>query len=48
MPAGGTVEIADPYGGPLSSYELSRDEMVEAIPSLLAFLRTQVGPRGRP
>jgi protein-tyrosine-phosphatase len=41
------TEIADPYGGPYSGYELSRDEMVEAIPSLLAFLRTQVDPAGR-
>lgn len=32
-------EIADPYGGPLRLYEASRDEMVEAIPSLVAFLR---------
>lgn len=47
LPAGEATEIADPYGGPLSSYEVSRDEMVEAIPSLLAFLRKEVGPRGR-
>jgi len=40
-------EIADPYGGPLASYEVSRDEMVEAIPSLIAFLKTQIGPPGR-
>jgi len=47
MPPGASPEIPDPYGGPLSSYELSRDEMVEAIPSLVAFLKTQIGPRGR-
>lgn len=40
MPKGHEVEIADPFGGPLSVYEASRDEMVEAIPSLLEFLRT--------
>jgi protein-tyrosine-phosphatase len=45
MPAGAPREIADPYGGPLSAYEVSRDEMVEAIPSLVAFLKTQIGAR---
>ncbi len=33
-------EIADPYGGPLRIYEVARDEMVEAIPSLVAHLKT--------
>jgi protein-tyrosine-phosphatase len=47
MPPGSSREIADPYGGPLPAYETSRDEMVEAIPSLVAFLKTQVRPRGR-
>jgi protein-tyrosine-phosphatase len=42
MPRGHEVEIADPFGGPLSIYEASRDEMVEAIPSLLQFLRKLV------
>lgn len=37
-------EIADPFGGPLKFYELSRDEMVEAIPSLIALLKTLVPP----
>jgi protein-tyrosine phosphatase len=32
-------EIGDPYGGPLSTYELCRDEMVEALPSLVEFIR---------
>jgi protein-tyrosine phosphatase len=41
------TEIVDPFGGPYSGYELSRDEMVEAIPSLLAFLKTQLGPARR-
>jgi len=39
MPRQADKEIADPYGGPLSLYEASRDEMVEAIPSLVEFLR---------
>ena len=32
-------EICDPYGGPLAEYEACRDEMVEAIPSLVEFLK---------
>lgn len=35
-------EIADPYGGPLPIYETARDEMVEAIPSLVDRLKTLV------
>jgi protein-tyrosine-phosphatase len=46
-PEAGSPEIVDPYGGPLSSYETSRDEMVEAIPSIIAFLKTQTGPGRR-
>lgn len=38
-------EIPDPFGGPLKLYEQSRDEMVEAIPSLLTHLKTLVPPR---
>ncbi len=41
MPRTAEKEIGDPYGGPLRVYEAARDEMVEAIPSLLAFLKTQ-------
>lgn len=37
-------EIADPYGGPIRIYELARDEMVEAIPSLIEQLKTLVAP----
>ena len=37
----GTHEIPDPFGGPYSLYETSRDEMVEAIPSLVEFLKTE-------
>ena len=32
-------EIADPFGGSLKLYEACRDEMVEAIPSLVDFLK---------
>lgn len=44
--AGGAspAEIADPFGGSLQHYEQSRDEMVEAIPGLLAYLRSIVPP----
>lgn len=32
-------EIADPYGGPLKLYEAARDEMVEAVPGIVEYLR---------
>ncbi len=38
MPPPADQEIADPFGGSLRLYEQSRDEMVEAIPSLVAHL----------
>ncbi len=44
MPQRGDKEIPDPYGGSLKVYEAARDEMVEAIPSLLEFLKTRLGP----
>jgi protein-tyrosine-phosphatase len=34
----GDREIPDPYGLPLPAYEASRDEMVAAIPSIIAYL----------
>jgi protein-tyrosine phosphatase len=39
LPPGVDKEIPDPYGGPLKLYEQCRDEMVEAIPSLIEFLQ---------
>jgi hypothetical protein len=39
MPQIADQEIADPYGGSLAEYEACRDEMVEAIPSLVEFLK---------
>jgi protein-tyrosine-phosphatase len=41
MPRAADKEIGDPYGCPLRVYEAARDEMVEAIPSLMAFLKTR-------
>lgn len=41
----GEKEIPDPYGGPLRIYEQCRDEMVEAIPSVIEFLKTIVPPK---
>lgn len=45
MPQKADKEIPDPYGGPLRIYEIARDEMVDAIPSLLAHLKTLVSSR---
>jgi protein-tyrosine-phosphatase len=42
LPPPADPEIGDPYGGPLKVYEACRDEMVEAIPSLLEFFKTLV------
>jgi protein-tyrosine-phosphatase len=39
LPPDAEKEIADPYGGPYALYELARDEMVEAIPSLIEQLK---------
>ena len=39
LPPDDEKEIADPYGGPYALYELCRDEMVEAIPSLIEELK---------
>jgi protein-tyrosine-phosphatase len=35
-------EVGDPYGGPLSVYESCRDNLVEAVPSIVNFLKTVV------
>jgi protein-tyrosine phosphatase len=43
MPQRGDKEIGDPYGGPLRVYEAARDEMVEAIPSLVEAIKTRFG-----
>lgn len=38
-------EIGDPYGGSLSVYEACRDEMVEAIPSIIEYLQRLMAPK---
>ena len=35
-------EVPDPYGGPLALYETARDELVEAVPSVVEFIKTQI------
>lgn len=45
MPKPEDLEIPDPYGGPLRVYEAARDEMVEAIPSLMEYLKTHIGAK---
>jgi protein-tyrosine-phosphatase len=46
MPQMGDKEIGDPFGGPLKVYETARDEMVEALPSLVEFIKTQLAAKG--
>lgn len=43
MPRDASRDIADPYGSALAEYEACRDEIVEAIPSIMAHLRQAVG-----
>lgn len=47
MPAPADHEIGDPYGGALRHYEASRDEMVEAIPSLVEYIRSLIPPTAK-
>lgn len=42
MPREADKEVPDPYGGPLKLYEICRDELVEAIPSIIAHIKTLV------
>ena len=42
LPSKTEVEIRDPYGMNLESYEFCRDNIVEAIPSVVEFLRKLV------
>jgi protein-tyrosine-phosphatase len=39
-------EVDDPYGGPLGVYEACRDNLVEAVPSVVHFLQTITPPGG--
>ena len=43
LPPPADIEIGDPYGGPLKFYESARDEMVEALPSLVEFIKSKLG-----
>lgn len=45
LPPPAAKEIGDPFGGPLKLYEAVRDEMVEAVPGLIAFFKTLVEGR---
>jgi protein-tyrosine phosphatase len=45
MPGDGDREIGDPFGGPLRLYESARDEMVEAIPSLVEYIKNIPAPK---
>jgi len=42
MPRAAEKEVPDPYGGPLKLYEICRDELVEAVPSLIAHIKTLI------
>ena len=41
-------EVDDPYGGPLSVYETCRDNLVEAVPSVVNVLKTIAPPPAAP
>ncbi|RKX32902.1 MAG: low molecular weight protein arginine phosphatase [Verrucomicrobia bacterium] len=40
IPGTDEIEIPDPFGGNLRQYESCRDSMVEAIPSLVSYVRS--------
>ncbi|AWT61042.1 MAG: Protein-arginine-phosphatase [Candidatus Moanabacter tarae] len=42
LPSVRQMEIADPYGKSLNAYENCRDDLVEAIPSVVSYLRNLV------
>ena len=44
MPPPADPEVSDPYGGPLGVYESCRDNLVEAVPSIVSFLKTITPP----
>ncbi len=41
-------EVDDPYGGSLGAYEACRDNLVEAVPSVVRLLKTVVPPPAPP
>jgi protein-tyrosine-phosphatase len=42
--AAGPREVADPFGGGLDVYTETRDNLAEAIPSIIAFLKSGLNP----
>ena len=42
MPDSAELEVSDPYGSDLQAYEDTRDAIVEAIPSIVKYLRENV------
>ncbi len=42
LPESAEQEIPDPFGANLEAYEACRDSMVEAIPSIVKFLKTLI------
>jgi protein-tyrosine phosphatase len=43
MPGISDPEVPDPYGADLATYEGTRDAIVEAVPSIVAYLRELMG-----
>ena len=44
MPESVDNQVSDPFGMNLNVYEGCRDSIVEAIPSVLQYLRTEIRP----
>jgi len=42
MPREADKEVPDPYGGPLKLYEICRDELVEAVPSIVKHIKSLI------
>lgn len=47
VPEGEDLTIPDPFGGNIVQYEACRDSMVEAIPSLISFVKELVAERDK-
>lgn len=45
LPAPVDPEVEDPYGGPLRAYETCRDNLVEAVPSVVNQLKAITPPK---
>ncbi|MBN1402878.1 MAG: low molecular weight protein arginine phosphatase [Opitutales bacterium] len=46
LPPPANPEVPDPYGADMQTYEDTRDAIVEAIPSVVQFLREKLGASG--